>query len=279
MPPRLPAPGPFSRTHITHRPLSRAASSTIPAKRKPHRQTLPQTAKPARLLRALQPASTTTGPNQPSVPPYPYAQPTHFKQSLSGLYGSQTIQFGNNVSEKNEIKTRRSWHPNIKRKWLYSEALGRKVRVKLSTRVLKTIDKVGGLDAYLTTGGPTRVKELGPYGWAMRWVVLTAMAEKGGLSGVLKREFERDGELVREMGEVRRGLEETWGRDEDVMDEADKDEEEEEEEGLTMSEDELKQIPTPNSMLEQPDPGPAEEEKGMVRRWTDTVMRPFRNKY
>lgn len=43
------------------------------------------------------------------------------------------------------------------------------MRVKVQARVLRTIDKVGGLDEYLLGDKPGRIKELGPGGWALRW--------------------------------------------------------------------------------------------------------------
>ncbi len=43
------------------------------------------------------------------------------------------------------------------------------VRVKVQARVLRTIDKVGGLDEYLLGDKAARIKELGMEGWAMRW--------------------------------------------------------------------------------------------------------------
>lgn len=46
-------------------------------------------------------------------------------------------------------KTRRTWLPNIQSKRLHSETLGQKVKLEVTTRTLRTIDKYGGLDAYL----------------------------------------------------------------------------------------------------------------------------------
>jgi large subunit ribosomal protein L28 len=58
-----------------------------------------------------------------------------------GLFHGKTKQDGNNVPfSKN--KTRRSWLPNIQSKCLYSAALGEMMRVKVSTRALKTLRKV-----------------------------------------------------------------------------------------------------------------------------------------
>lgn len=50
--------------------------------------------------------------------------------------------FGNNVSHSHR-RTRRRWNPNIqqRRYWLPSE--GRFVRLTLSARAIKTIDKIG----------------------------------------------------------------------------------------------------------------------------------------
>src|ERR1700710_2403137 len=71
-----------------------------------------------------------------AVPEYPYGPSQIYKQSNFGLYGMQKIRFGNMVSEKNEIKTRRWWRPNVHAKKLWSDALGRMVRVRVTTRVL-----------------------------------------------------------------------------------------------------------------------------------------------
>lgn len=44
--------------------------------------------------------------------------------------------------------------------------------MKVQARVLRTIDKVGGLDEYLLGDKPGRVRELGVEGWRLRWRVL-----------------------------------------------------------------------------------------------------------
>lgn len=43
------------------------------------------------------------------------------------------------------------------------------MRVRVQARVLRTIDKVGGLDEYLLGERAGRIKELGVGGWALRW--------------------------------------------------------------------------------------------------------------
>ncbi|EEP80277.1 conserved hypothetical protein [Uncinocarpus reesii 1704] len=111
------------------------------------------------------------------IPPYPYGPRRIYKQADSGLYGGATIQFGNKISKgRNEGKTRRTWKPNIRKEKIYSEALGKWLDLKVQHRVLRTIKKVGGLDQYLLGEKPARIKELGIFGWHLRWQVMTSKA-------------------------------------------------------------------------------------------------------
>ncbi|KAL2128076.1 hypothetical protein VTI74DRAFT_9755 [Chaetomium olivicolor] len=112
----------------------------------------------------------------PEIPPYPYGPRPFYHQSNTGLYGAARIRFGNNVSEKNEIKTRRKWRPNVHHKRLWSASLGVFVRTRVTARVLRTIDKAGGLDEYLLGHKPQRVKDLGPWGWRLRWRIMQTPA-------------------------------------------------------------------------------------------------------
>jgi large subunit ribosomal protein L28 len=57
---------------------------------------------------------------------------------------------GNNVSHANN-KTRRRYLPNLQETSLLSDTLGQQVRVRVSTRALRTIERNGGLDAFLLT--------------------------------------------------------------------------------------------------------------------------------
>jgi large subunit ribosomal protein L28 len=61
---------------------------------------------------------------------------------------------GNNVSHANN-KTRRRYLPNLQETSLNSEVLNTQVRVRVSTRALRTIEHIGGLDAFLL-GTPNR---------------------------------------------------------------------------------------------------------------------------
>ncbi|EJS44159.1 mrpl24p [Saccharomyces arboricola H-6] len=104
-------------------------------------------------------------------PDYKYGESNIFKQSNKGLYGGSFVQFGNNISES-KAKTRKKWLPNIVKKGLWSETLNRKISIKMTAKVLKTISKEGGIDNYLTKEKSARIKELGPTGWKLRYRIL-----------------------------------------------------------------------------------------------------------
>lgn len=55
---------------------------------------------------------------------------------------------GNNVSHANN-KTRRRFLPNLQDTSLLSDALGSAVRMRLSTRAIRTVEHNGGIDAFL----------------------------------------------------------------------------------------------------------------------------------
>jgi large subunit ribosomal protein L28 len=57
-------------------------------------------------------------------------------------------QSGHNVSHSNR-KTNRRFAPNLQQVTLHSEALRRDVSLRISTRALRTVQKRGGLDAFL----------------------------------------------------------------------------------------------------------------------------------
>lgn len=58
------------------------------------------------------------------------------------------VMTGNNVSHAHN-KTRRRFLPNLQVATLYSEALKRKVRLRLTASAIRTIEHNGGLDAWL----------------------------------------------------------------------------------------------------------------------------------
>ncbi len=65
---------------------------------------------------------------------------------------------GNNVSHAHN-KTRRRFLPNIQQTSLLSDALGQPISLKLSTRAIRTIEKNGGLDAYLLSTPDAKLTE------------------------------------------------------------------------------------------------------------------------
>lgn len=111
-------------------------------------------------------------PQGVEIPEYPYGESRFYKQSNLGLYGSQKIRYGNIVSKKNEIKTRRHWRPNVQHKRLWSGYLGQSIRIRITTGVMRTIEKCGGLDEYLLGEKASRIKDLGVFGWALRWRIM-----------------------------------------------------------------------------------------------------------
>jgi large subunit ribosomal protein L28 len=61
---------------------------------------------------------------------------------------------GNNVSHANN-KTRRRFLPNLQEATMLSDVLGQPVRMRLSTRAMRTVEHNGGIDAFLL-GTPDR---------------------------------------------------------------------------------------------------------------------------
>ena len=60
------------------------------------------------------------------------------------------ISLGNNVSHAHN-KTKRSFTPNLQRKNIYSDILNQMVRLKISTKAIKSIEFAGGLDKYIVS--------------------------------------------------------------------------------------------------------------------------------
>ncbi|WP_420403447.1 50S ribosomal protein L28 [Nisaea sp.] len=58
------------------------------------------------------------------------------------------VQTGNNVSHANN-RSRRRFLPNLQQTSLMSDALGKMVRLRLTTHAIRSIEHNGGLDQYL----------------------------------------------------------------------------------------------------------------------------------
>ena len=85
------------------------------------------------------------------------------------------VQVGHNVSHSN-IKTKRRFLPNLQTTSLLSEALG-SVRLRLSAAAIRTIEKNGGLDAFLRGSRDSR---LSPEIRRLKRRVATAAARQPG---------------------------------------------------------------------------------------------------
>ena len=68
------------------------------------------------------------------------------------------VMAGNNVSHAHN-KTRRRFIPNVQDMSLHSEVLGRPVRLKICVSALRTIEKKGGLDAYLVDAKDSQLSQ------------------------------------------------------------------------------------------------------------------------
>ena len=58
------------------------------------------------------------------------------------------VQYGHNVSHSKRATNRR-FEPNIQKVTFSSAALGREIRLRVAARTLRTVQKKGGLDAFL----------------------------------------------------------------------------------------------------------------------------------
>lgn len=73
-------------------------------------------------------------------------------------FSGKGVMAGNNVSHAHN-KTRRRFLPNLQQASLMSDALRTPVRLRLATQSIRTIEKRGGVDAYLLSTPNTK---LGP---------------------------------------------------------------------------------------------------------------------
>lgn len=81
---------------------------------------------------------------------------------------------GNNVSHANN-KTRRRFLPNVQDTSLYSEILGRWVKLRVSTAGLRTVEHKGGFDTFLAE---TAVTKLDPKLRGVKALVAKALEKK-----------------------------------------------------------------------------------------------------
>ncbi len=70
----------------------------------------------------------------------------------------KAVLTGNNVSHANN-RTRRRFLPNMQKTSFFSEALNKMVQLRLSTRGIRTIEKSGGFDAFVTKTPSSRLSK------------------------------------------------------------------------------------------------------------------------
>ena len=83
------------------------------------------------------------------------------------------VMSGNNVSHANN-RTRRRFLPNLQTTGMQSEILDRKVSLRVSTSAMRTVEKHGGLDAFLLQA---RNSELAEEAQKLKREILTAQAK------------------------------------------------------------------------------------------------------
>jgi len=86
---------------------------------------------------------------------------------------------GNNVSHANN-KTRRRFLPNLQDTTMLSDALGQPVRLRLSTRAIRTVEHNGGIDAFLLG---TADRNLAAPARELKRRIVRAQAKKAAAAG------------------------------------------------------------------------------------------------
>lgn len=75
------------------------------------------------------------------------------------LTGKESM-YGHNVSHANN-RTNRRFVPNLQKVTLHSDALRREVKLRVCTRALRSVQRNGGLDAYLLSRDDAKLAPLG----------------------------------------------------------------------------------------------------------------------
>mmetsp|Transcript_3615 Transcript_3615/g.4022 ORF Transcript_3615/g.4022 Transcript_3615/m.4022 type:complete len:270 (-) Transcript_3615:29-838(-) len=128
-----------------------------------------------------------------------------FKRQNRGLYGGLQRKRSKTCSESKN-KNLRAHKPNIVKAKLWSETLNKTIATRVSTTVLRTITREGGLDNYLLKDKPARVKTMGLKGWNLKYDIMK------------KREFnklpkvEKDGNVQQVYYVHRDGMQVTVGK-------------------------------------------------------------------
>ncbi|WPK25313.1 hypothetical protein PUMCH_002624 [Australozyma saopauloensis] len=103
-------------------------------------------------------------------PKYAY-EPMFFKRQNRGLYAGLQRRASNLCSESGN-KTKSFHLPNVVKAKLWSETLNKLVCTRVSTTLLRNVDREGGIDNYLLKEKPARVKTIGIKGWQLKYDIL-----------------------------------------------------------------------------------------------------------
>lgn len=107
-------------------------------------------------------------------------------RAKEGLYHGKDVRFGHSISHSHR-RSKRMWKPNVQNKRLWSDELDQWVRFKVTTRAMKEIDYVGGLDNYLLALNERDVANSN-YITKMRDLIASSMFHKGTLKApIIKR--------------------------------------------------------------------------------------------
>lgn len=83
----------------------------------------------------------------------------------------------NNVSHANN-RTKRLQLPNLQEKSFYSDTLGRSIKMRVSTKAMRTIDKYGSLDAFMSGVKNRNTEVFSRNAKSVRKVILSRMEEQ-----------------------------------------------------------------------------------------------------
>ena len=70
------------------------------------------------------------------------------KTHYTGLYHGKEVRSGNSISHSH-AKTKRKFLPNAQKKRVWSDTLDDWVQFRMTTKAMKEIDNIGGIDQYL----------------------------------------------------------------------------------------------------------------------------------
>lgn len=106
-----------------------------------------------------------------AFPKYAY-ETRYFKRQNRGLYAGLQRKASNLCSESGN-KTKTFHLPNIVKAKLWSETLNRDISTRVSTTLLRTVTKEGGIDNYLLKDKPARTKTMGLQGWKLKYEIMS----------------------------------------------------------------------------------------------------------